>query len=286
MGSRVRKCSLCSNGFSDVARECPHCGRPALYVNVHRAEDAEEKIALQARYEAALSDARVRKCEHVLLDFERALLSSKAVLSQKRHVVETLINSDSRIYPTFYKECLAGIRLPEGSEWDELRDSADNRLFGQGKSEIHFAALTMDGCGSSYYGDYHMHFREDLIEYRTTAFETNSALFPERFPDIMSRTGFPLGYRALWQERQLLCVAKLASKISPATRSDQYSAILLTPDQDPRKEEFVEVHIWGPFTIRTLERIVVAKDRLDGGGARRKKLMSDLGRFGVILKVI
>lgn len=288
MSNKRRMCISCGNEFSDESPMCPHCARPALYVNVHRAEDDEERKKLQSRYDAAIVGSRSRGCESVLRDFERASRMSTAVLARKGFAFEALLDSDSRIYSTFYKECLAGIRLPEGSDWDELRDIADTKLFGQAKANIRFAALTVDEFGATGYGDFHLHLRENMIAHRATVFHTNSALFPERFVGVMPSTGLPLGFRATWMDRHLLCVAKLASQITSGTESQEYGRIMLASSRDPRAEEFIEVHIWGPITIRAVDFVVVRRHILGrtGTGARRKKLERALTRYGADLKVI
>ncbi len=288
MGAK-RQCSFCNNFFSDESPMCPHCARPALYVNVDRAKDKAEQEALQRRCDTEIAEAKSRNCSPVLCDFAQATLKATAVIVRKGFAFEALLNDDSRVYATYYQECLAGARIPDGSEWDELRILADTKLFGiKGKDDIRFAALTLDDFGPSSYGDFHLHLREDMIAHRSTVFHTNSALFPERYTGIMPRTGLPSGFRATWQDRHLLCLAKLASKINSGTNQQDYGKILLTQDEDPRKEEFVEVHVWGSVTIRTVGQVVVRKNRLGraGTGARGKKLLQDLGTYGVVLKVI
>lgn len=284
MGDKRLVCSFCGYEFSDESPICPHCARPALYVNVIRAEKKEERDALRDRYDRALLDAQSRHCETEFRDFEQAVFSASAAIARRSFVVEALVDSDSEIYGTFYLKCVAGIRLPEGSEWDELRNITDSKLFGEGKKEIRFAALTLDELGASGYGGWQLHLREDMIAHRATVFHTNSVLFPDRFEGIMPRLGFPPGFRATWAERGILCAAKCAPQIHSGTKPDEYGKILLSAHADSRSEEFVEIHIWGPVTIRTVDRIVAPKQ--DIKGVRRKKLESDLRRYGVSLKVI
>ena len=66
----------------------------------------------------------------------------------------------------------------------------------------------------------------------------------------------PKGYRATWSERAKLCIAKLYSKIDSATTPDKYSRILLQAGASSEEDDFIEVHIFGPMTVLTMERII------------------------------
>jgi hypothetical protein len=104
----------------------------------------------------------------------------------------------------------------------------------------------------------------------------------------MPSTGLPPGFRATWQERHILCMAKLASQLNSGTQRQEYGKILLTANKNPQIQEFVEVHVWGPMTILTVECVKVRRHTLGrtGTGARRKKFERDLERHGVTLSVI
>ena len=65
----------------------------------------------------------------------------------------------------------------------------------------------------------------------------------------------PLGYRAAWAERGKLCVAKLHKSIDAATSPDEYSALLLKQGATSEDDQFVEAHIYGPITVRTIEQV-------------------------------
>lgn len=122
----------------------------------------------------------------------------------------------------------AGVRLPEGEQWDVVRELADTVLFPGYKKDMRFAALSLNGIGLSNYGSCSIALRDEMIAHRASVFEENSALFMERHEiKISRRPNLPKGYRAAWDERALLCVAKLSQKIDSATHSDEYSELLL-----------------------------------------------------------
>lgn len=67
------------------------------------------------------------------------------------------------------------------------------------------------------------------------------------------------------------------------TTRDEFSYLLLHPGRSSKEDSFVEVHVWGPMTIRTIGRILVGKQRRQ---AARKALRDRLKGFGVELEEI
>ena len=215
-------CLNCGNEIQQPSDRCPHCGRPGYFWNVITATDP---AALERRYQAAKRDATSRKADVPLREFEKALVGSKAVIARPEGEVLRLANSNKQLYATYYQLIEAGVKLPDGDEWDTLRRIADILLFQGYEKDIRFAALSLDGVGLSNFGSCSIVFRNDMIAPRASVFEENSALFMEHRKIKVSRTpNLPKGYRATWDERGKLCVAKLSGKIDSATRFDEYSA--------------------------------------------------------------
>ena len=120
-----------------------------------------------------------------------------------------------------------------------------------------------------------------MIAHRASVFEKNSVLWIQdiKFGDAHD---LPKGYRATWNNRGKICVAKLASKIDEATGSDEYSTLLMRQGASTEDDDFVEVHIWGSMTIRTFERVTFNPRskkavRIITGRANRERL----AKFGV-----
>jgi hypothetical protein len=57
----------------------------------------------------------------------------------------------------------------------------------------------------------------------------------------------PPGYRAVWQTRHYLAVAKLGDIIDSQTKGEDFAGILLSPGKSRDEDDFIEVHIFGPF---------------------------------------
>ncbi len=251
-------CSFCRNEVPQPSSCCPHCGRPGLFWNVVAAEATDERAALERRYQAARRDATARKAGGPLQGFESAVTGSRAVISRSRSEALRLATSTRQLYATYYQLIEAGVRLPDGDDWDIVRELADTLLFPHYKQEMRFGALSLDGRGLPNYGECSIVLRDDLIGDRTSVFEENSALFMERHKIKISRKpNLPKGYRATWAERAKLGVAKLHGRIDSTTTPDKYSQILLKPGATSEDDDFIEVHIFGPMTVLTMERVIV-----------------------------
>jgi hypothetical protein len=283
--SKLPPCDFCKNDVPPSANQCPHCGRPGLFPNVRIAETPAEQTALNRRYQAAKKDLVARGAASNLNDFEKVIANSRAVISRPHEELLRLVTSDHELYTTYYKLIEAEVRLPTGEKWDVLRAVADSTLFPNYKEQIRFAALTLDGKGLFNYGDCSIVLRPDYIAHRTSVFEENSVLFMKHHKIPMWKPDkLPLGYRATWEERGNLCVAKLYKSIDANTRPDEYSTLLLEQGGTSEDDQFVEAHIYGPITIRTVERVI-----LDPRLKRRqratiiKALKEKLSKYGVLI---
>lgn len=245
-------CEYCGNEVPPSWHYCPHCARPALFPNVKAAQVPAEKEALERRYQNARREASNRGADADIEKFETALANSKAVIARSYREVDRLAASDKELYSTYYKLLGAESRLPDGDQWDPLRRLAEETLFPNYKEEIRFAALSLAEVGLSNYGECSLVLRDDMITHRASVFEENPALFLKRHSYRLRP-----GHRAVWEERAKLCVAKLVEAIGPGTPEGQFASILLRPGATSGEDDFVEVHIWGPMSLRTVERILM-----------------------------
>lgn len=288
MVAKVRRCSDCGEDFPSSQSICPHCGRPSLFPNVFAAEQPEEQQALDQRYRTALSDARTRGCEATVAEFERAVADqTKAVIATDVGEVERLAKSDRNLFSTYYELVKAGVRLPSGDKWDVLRGVAEHAMFPGYKDNIRFAALSLDGEGVWNYGECSLTLREDRSAYRASAFEANNVVMTvyQQKNYMADALDLPQGYRATWSERGRLCVAKSSGKIQVGTVSGEFSRLLVEQGTTTAGDEFVEIHLWGPISIRTVERVVVVRKGNRPLKTRLKDLESTLAHFGIPLEV-
>jgi len=230
---------------------CPHCGRHTdWFPNVWAAQSPSEVAALEQRYKRVWQDAASRGASIAVEGFEVAITRSKAVIARPFRELDRLASSDKELFYSYYKLLGAEVRLPHGNQWDNLRSVADEVLFPGYKGEIRFAALSLDGLGLSSYGDCSFVLRDDMIAHRASVFEENSAVFLKKHSYDL-----PPGHRAPWSERAKLCIAKLGHEIATDTTPDRFASILLRAGVTRDDDDFVEVHIWGPLSARSCERV-------------------------------
>jgi hypothetical protein len=245
-------CEFCGNDVPLSWERCPHCARPGLFPNVRAAQVPSEREALESRYQEALQQAEGRGAGEAVRTLERAAQETKAVMARSFRELDRLASSDRELFSTYYKLLDAEVRLPHGEDWDERRETADSRLFSsRNKEQIRFALLSLDGTGLPHYGECSFVFRESMIAHRASVYEENSTVFLEKHAYRP-----PPGYRAPWEERAKLSVAKLAGEIPTATTAEQCRGLFVVPGASPEEDRFIEVHIWGPLSIRTVERVV------------------------------
>src|SRR6266403_1638181 len=276
------KCSHCGNDVPPPAQHCPHCGQPGRFWNVLDADKPDERSALDRRYQAARTDAIARNCYGALQDFENALAGSVAVIARYPSDVLRLASSTRQLYGTYYQLVEGGLRLPDGNEWDVLRELADTVLFPNYKEHMRFGALSLDGRGLPNYGECSIVLREEMIAERTSVFEENSALFVERHDIKISRKpNLPKGYRATWAERAKLGVAKLHGRIDSTTTPDKYSRILLSAGATSESDDFIEVHIFGPMTVLTMKQVPVIAPQASKRATITRAIISKLAKHNV-----
>lgn len=192
------------------------------------------------------------------------------------------------LYATYYQ--LQTLRVPRGLPeasgepiWDKIRAVADETLFGKQKQEIRFAALSLDGSGLANYGDCTLVLREEMIAHRASAIEENSLIFMDRHDIKVWRAAeLPKGYRSTWRERDRLCVAKLCSKLAANTTSRDFPGILLRQGATSLEDEFIEVHVFGPVTIRTVWKVVLHKKQGRRRRAKLKAMQQVMSRWDVV----
>jgi hypothetical protein len=277
----------CGHGLPINADRCPHCGRPGLYPNVRAASRPAEKQALARRYRGARYALHSRGCGNVADALMKALAGSTAVITRPLGEVERLARSDREVYSTYYKQIEAEVRLPDDSQWDSLRRIAEEALFPGYKEDIRFAALTLDDRGLPNYGDCFFTLRSSMIAHRSTVFETNDVLFMSRRNLSLSEMAeLPPGNRAAWADRATLCVAKLGPRLDRSMGRADFPAVLVQPGASTKDDEFVEVHVFGPLTIRSVEKIVqVEPDTSRAGRVKRRAWGEKLRKqYGVALE--
>lgn len=218
---------------------------------------------------------------------ETLAASTVAVISRSEAEVFRLAMSDRELYATYYQLLDAGVRLPVGDRWDVIRAATDSALFPGFKESIRFGALSVDGRGVPYYGEFSLVLRDEMVAHRSTVFEENSVLFMQRMGIRVAESDqIPPGYRATWHERARLCLAKLAERIRFQTQPAELGAMILEIGARNENSDFLEVHVCGPISIRAVSRVVSPR-RLGSAASRTRHtaLARKLRAVGVALEL-
>lgn len=255
----LQECSRCKNTIPLDWSHCPHCGGYQNCPNVVMARQPAEQKALQERVDNARVAAIARGARDQLDAFERQLSVSQAVMGSTLAKLKPIVNQERDVFATFHE--LAELRFyretPSTSpNWNTVRPIAEIALLGGPKqiNQLHYAALSLDANSLPWYGECTVILKEEMIAHRASLFQENSAVYVDRnAPEL------PVGSRSIWDERGKLCTAKLAHRIMPSTKVDEFSELLLKQGPTGVDDEFVEVQIFGPMTFRTFERLKIAK---------------------------
>ncbi|MFI5353244.1 MAG: hypothetical protein ACHQZS_09805 [Candidatus Binatales bacterium] len=245
------KCPKCSEEVPWNRSSCLLCGTFVSWPNVRAAE--QDQPALQDRYDHALQDAVRRKVEGEVRLFESAVGASRAVINVDLRFLDTFLTSDKPLYSNYFNQVAAETRRAADYEDDRQRRIVEAALFGEYAHQIRYAALSIDGRGLVSYGVYSVGLRDLAIEDRASLLEENSFTFVEKHDAALRPK--PPGYTANWRERGKLAVAKLTGRITSGTRPGDFGRLLLRSDGDRKKDEFIEVHIYGPLYNAAIETI-------------------------------
>ncbi len=286
-------CTHCNHGVPPDMSFCPHCGQPGIFPNVVAASDPVQINALNSRYTIAQKDATARGVAQALGQFEAAVAGSRAV----RNVGELELRiwaTESAMVSTFERMQASEAKWMALDEWTRPRLAAGALLFPGYQQDIRFGAIALgpNPLGVENYGHFTIELKESMIAPRSSVFITNSArIVRDAGVAPGAQLGMP-GDRANWQERAKLAVVKCAAVITKGTATADFPGILLTEGANSAADEFIELHIFRPMTIKTVERVITR--RVATGTTNRRKpsnavlaqVRRDLRRAGLKLEVL
>lgn len=266
---RTAICEFCRLEMPRYWRDCPHCGRPARFLNVLDACEADETEALTRRYDEACREAKSRDCAGVVACFESAMESSVAVLARSLTEVHRILTSDREFYATFYKLECAGIRASQYDKWDPRRRVADAAFFPSFHEEIVFACLSLNGCGVNSYGAANIVLAEDMIAHRATVLECNLPVLLRRH-NVMTYAveNLPRGCRAVWKERSKLAVVKHGHELRKDQSVNEFPDVIVKNGPTSEDDEYLEVHVYGSLSRMSIASLKIRGEKLDDQGDR------------------
>ncbi len=247
-------CTVCETLISSSADICHGCGELLGAPNVRSVNKEEEKRALEERYKRALERAAELGTQDRLKAFSQEMKGTCAVVNVDISFLHTFITNEKILYTSYSLGVRGQVRKPAEEDDDRQRLGVEGTLFGSYGEKIRYAALSLDGAGVSSYGSYSLKLREIAISGRSTLLEDNSYVFVEKH-GIIAGKALPKGYRSTWEEREKLALAKLADRITTVTPQPGYASILLFSEGDFKTDDFIEIHIYGPFDAHSIESV-------------------------------
>lgn len=246
-------CPECGAEATLAQRTCSVCERDLGFPNVRYAERPEEQEALAQRYNTAEARARAEGVGDEFHAFVKAAGGADAIFNRWLGQLHSWVVAHDGRFRCFHERVRAGAPFEE-DEWNQQRCAAESAVSPYFYSDLSIAALSLDGQGMSYYGDYTVILDEQTIGHRASVFEENPFFFNRKHQVIAGRSP-PLGYRATWADRARLAGAKLGKGITAGMTDADRAALLLGANDDEAECDFIEVHIHGPVHIQSIVRV-------------------------------
>ncbi len=248
------KCRDCDEGVQINEIFCPHCWRFDDFPNVKLAR--AKRQALFDRESDARNDAFARRAVSELIWLEQLSDQAVVVVGMGVGVLWSMLKDRRMLYLNYERAMNAQYRRPASPENSAQRAMGASAVGGpEISTHAIYAAVSSNGFGPVSYGPIGVTLKLPMIAHRVSLLEENSYSFRQKYLD-----NEPPGYRAVWQDRTLLTVAKLARLLYPgATETDLRRMILASNGSRPT-DVFMEAHIYGTFTHRAFARVVVMAD--------------------------
>lgn len=250
----MNTCPNCRSEYDRSVEVCSACGEHVGYPNVRAAADPEETEALVARYERGVEGAMLRGPGAAIKAFQEAVSRGKAVVNVSVFVLREFSTDKKTLYTNYQLAVSAQTRKAAEEEMDRKRRAVDAMLFGVYAEKLRFAALSMDGRGLVSYGAYTIILKDVSVSKRSSLLEENSFAFVEHHR-LKPGDPLPLGFRAVWSNKEKLAVAKLADFVTSDNKLDQFPSLLLYSDGDRKNDRFIEVQIFGTFNSDAIEAV-------------------------------
>jgi hypothetical protein len=277
-------CPQCSLDVPVHVDRCVGCGGDVGFPNVRAASRSDVTAALDQRYQAAKADGAKRGVGVILDALEQRLQKSEAVICKPWGVIQTLLLRDSRLLQTFHQDIEAEARLPEANEFDVARVGVDATFFPYYHDRVRFAALSINGNGSTAYGGGCLVLKEESIAKRATVFQENTLMFVRRTGHPAGQPP-PIGNTATWPNRAKLGIAKLAERVQRGTTEDDLQALVLKDTGTTDGDDFIEVHIYGPIHRSAVVRLGGKMPKQRADRVLVAALRRDLEKAGIAVEI-
>lgn len=248
----------CAHQQPDVNRAyCEICGTSLGAPNVNIVSTELERLALDTRYDESKGYLISIGLATVLDDFEQFFNSNaKAVINMNLDLLYKWAGQDSNYY-AYGRGVEDGLRPIASLFNDRKRTAIDACLYGTYGREIVYAALSLNDHGLESYGDCTVILNENAISLRASVLEENAFDFVKTHDINLATLVIPLGYRATWDGKLKLTVAKIYKKLNLKSQIKDFAKFVLLNSKRRENDEFVEVHIYKELSPRSVSTIFI-----------------------------
>lgn len=251
-------CPNCEAPQDSPVRYCASCGASICFPNVYVANVPAEVSALDSRFQAARNKAdaagALAELEELLDEIEE---KSRVVVSMPVEVALGIVSNPRYLYTNIEQLVGANVYSPGSFAKASHRNVVAGTLFGSFGDSIVYGALALNDQGLGSYGEIYCTLKTKSVEERTSFLEVNSYDFVDKYQGV----GLPKGYRSDWQNRSKLVATKMQESglIDGKEKLNKWeNALLVSNGVDHSEDIFVEAHIYGTFSIHSINQMASA----------------------------
>lgn len=266
----IEECPKCNLQVHDYSSPyCDRCGILLGWPNYRKA--ISERPELDVRYEAAKADLKNRGLDRPLEVLERLVEASQPVVTMDCDACDDLLRDGK--YRNYHARVEIGDRhiASEINHGDRLM--VNERVYPGYGRHLQYGLLSPDGRGLPNYGPVAVRWRVDphYLATRATLLEENEFNFFETHNLGGLGTVVPPGYRAVWEDRVKLVVAKLTPKLNASVGVGEISDLLMSAGAERRSDNFVEVVIYarGGIDSRDVDQLALLEPLTDPTSQRK-----------------
>jgi len=259
---QAERCPRCQSAVSITLRHCPTCSHDLGFPNARECGSREEREALSRRADQARSEADRNGYAETFTALSSALVDkSGVVVAMPAAWARNLLANPNVIFKNYETLVGDGSLKPAEPTQDRRRMAVGALLFGEYAVHIRYGALSLTDEGLPTYGKVHCRLRDIAIRERVSFVEANSFVFVEKHK-VTPGKPVPRGYRAVWDNRHELALAKLGSNLKDKPVEKDWQDLLLHSDgRDPERDDFIEAHIFDGFDRAAISAICRVKQK-------------------------
>lgn len=250
---------------------CPTCSAFVGAPNVRYARSM--RSYLMGHYNQAVAQLEDLGLQAEQAQLEAILADAVMTIAMNPPLLRNLAEGDS--YRSYYQSLNARAREIAVRGNQQNRSKVDNLLHAGYHEHIVHAALSPDGRFLGSYGSVGAVLRKGIFDSISSLLRENDFDF-YRTNDLGALDAEePMGWRAVWEDRAYLAVAKVAGDISAGMNASELADLIMSAGPDRKTDQFIEVHIYarlraGDLASVTCSGVENADDQLDLNVAREK----------------